>query len=195
VLIFMTDNGYAFGSHRWESKRCEFNECGQTPILIRYPGLSPHRDTTHLISNVDIAPTIAALAGATPAIATDGRSFLPFVLGQSASWRNSLLLHWPGGDMEGRAGQPDSMPQFWGVLARASDGGWWKYVEVDTGERELYDEDADPAEMNNRAGEPAVAGIQAELRSMLTTLKSQAGATATLRTDMPVPGPLGPDFD
>ena len=35
--------------------------------------------------------------------------------------------------MEGRAGQPESMPQFWGVLARTSDGGFRKYVELDTG--------------------------------------------------------------
>jgi arylsulfatase A-like enzyme len=198
VMIFMTDNGYSFGEHRWQTKRCEFNECSRTPMLVRYPGVSPdgRNDTTHLLSNVDIAATISEIAGARPGIQQDGRSFAPLIIGQSVTWRDSVLFHWPGGDMEGRAGQPDSMPQFWAVLAQASDGDLWKYVELDTGERELYNQRTDPYEMNNRAGEPATANIQAELRAELQALKNQAGATSTaLRADMPVSGPVGPDFD
>ena len=65
IMIFMTDNGYSFGEHRWQTKRCEFNECSRTPMLIRYPTLPGRHDTTHLLSNVDIAATIAELAGAT----------------------------------------------------------------------------------------------------------------------------------
>ena len=198
IMIFMTDNGYSFGEHRWQTKRCEFNECSRTPMLIRYPTLPGRHDTTHLLSNVDIAATIAELAGATipTAVRRDGRSFAPLILGQNVVWRDSVLFHWPGGDMEGRAGQPDSMPQFWAVLAQTSDGGFWKYVELDTGERELYNQRTDPNEMNNRYGEPGVAAVQAELRSKLQALKNQAGVSTTaLRTDMPVPGPVGPDFD
>jgi hypothetical protein len=97
--------------------------------------------------------------------------------------------------MEGRAGQPDSMPQFWAVLAQTSDGGFWKYVELDTGERELYDQRADPYEMDNRYGEPDVAAVQDELRAELQALKAEAGVTTTtIRADMPVPGLLGPDL-
>ena len=195
VVIFMTDNGWSFGEHRWKSKRCEYNECSRTPMLIRYPGLDGRHDTTHLLSNIDIAATISEMAGATPAIPQDGDSFAPLILGENIPWRDSVLFHWPGGDMNGRAGQPDSMPQFWAVLAHTSDGGLWKYVELDTGERELYDERADPYETNNRAGETATAAIQAELRAELQALKAEAGVTTTtLRADMPVPGPLGPDL-
>lgn len=198
IEIFMTDNGYSFGDHRWERKRCEFTECGQTPMLIRYPGLAGRHDTSHLLSNVDIAPTISELAGATPAIPQDGMSFAPLILGEDIPWRTSILLHWPGGDMEGLPGKPDSMPQFWGVLAQTADGGSWKYVELDTGERELYDEIADPNEMTNLAGDPDQATMQAELQVMLADLKAQANsgvAPTTLRADRPVPGAVGPDTD
>lgn len=197
IVIFMTDNGYSHGSHKWERKRCEFNECMLTPMLIRYPGLAAKTDTTHLVSNVDMAATISELAGTTPAIPQDGMSFAPFILGQTVtSWRDSLLLHWPGGDMEGRAGKPDSMPQFWGVISTTADGGFWKYIELDTGEKELYNELVDPYEMTNLAGDPAYADKQAELLAKLNALKAQAGAAAApLRTDMPVAGTLGPDLD
>jgi arylsulfatase A-like enzyme len=200
VEIFMTDNGYSFGDHRWERKRCEYNECGRTPLLVRYPGLAARHDAKHMISNVDIASTISQIAGATPGIAQDGRSFLPLILGQAVSnWRSSMLLHWPGGNEVGLSGQPDSMPQFWGVLADVAGSGQWKYVEIDTGERELYNETADPNEMHNLAGTAANATIQAQLKSRLAALKSQANAAAAtgnvLRTDMPTRGKLGPDLD
>ena len=195
IMIFMTDNAYSHGRHRWERKRCEFNACTETPVWVRYPGLPARTDSTHLISNIDVAATVADLAGASvPAgYPMDGRSFEPLVLGNDVDWREDLLMHWPGGDMWGDPGMPDSMPQWWGVLARTSDGGLWKYVELDTGERELYDERADPNELNNRAGEQATAAVQAELRQRLADLKSGARATTTLRADSPVPGPLGPD--
>jgi N-acetylglucosamine-6-sulfatase len=198
IVIFMTDNGYSFGNHRWERKRCEFTECGATPMLIRYPGVPGRHDTSHLISNVDIAQTISELTGATTPAGRDGRSFAPLVLGQTVPWRQSLLLHWPGGDMEGRAGRPDSMPQFWGVLGQPSSGGLWKYVELDTGERELYDEVADPYELDNRAGDADTTAVQAEMARMLATLESQAGVTTSggaLRADVPVAGTLGADLD
>jgi arylsulfatase A-like enzyme len=199
VEIFMTDNGYSFGDHRWEAKRCEFDVCSHVPMLVRYPGHPARHDTTDLISNVDIASTISQLAGATPTIPQDGASFLPLVLGQSVpGWRDTLLLHWPGGDSDGLAGQPDSMPQFWGVLGRTSGGGLWRYVELDTGERELYDELADPDELDNQAGDPATSAVQADLQARLAALKIRAGVTSAndpVRSDLPVPGPIGPDYD
>jgi N-acetylglucosamine-6-sulfatase len=200
IMIFMTDNGYAFGNHRWERKRCEFNECGQTPLYVRYPGVAAHPDS-HMITNVDMAATISDLAGATPVIPQDGMSFAALIRGpgiEVGAWRNSILLHWPGGDMEGRPGQPDSMPQFWGVLATTADGGYWKYVEIDTGEKELYNEVLDPNEMNNVAGNAGNASRVAELKSMLNTLKAKAQGTAgasPLRADVPTSGTLGPDLD
>jgi hypothetical protein len=100
--------------------------------------------------------------------------------------------------MNGLPGQPDTMPQFWGVLAQTADGGWWKYVELDTGERELYDESADPNEMNNVVDDPTDATVQAEMQAMLADLKAQASsgtAPAVIRADVPVPGAVGPDFD
>jgi N-acetylglucosamine-6-sulfatase len=200
IEIFMTDNGFSFGDHQWERKRCEYNECGQTPMLIRYPGLAARHDTTHLVSNVDMATTISELAGATPTTPQDGMSFAQLILGQDIpTWRDSVLLHWPGGDEDGKSGQVTSMPQFWGVLSTA-DSGYWKYVEVDTGEKELYDENADPYEMNNLYNNPSYATVQADMLAKLQVLKTQAGAApgsaaAKLNTDMPAPGIPGPDLD
>ena len=164
------------------------------PLLVRYPGQAARTDT-HLISNVDHAATIAELAHAVSALPQDGRSFLHFVdpsVPGGTRWRTRLLQHWSGGDAMGRAGRPDSFPQFWSVVT--ADG--WKYVELDTGERELYDGRADPYELVNQAGRPAHARRQADLARDLARLKAAAGASAFGRNTMqPVPGVLGPDLD
>ncbi len=199
VLIFTTDNGYSFGNHRWRRKHCEYNECHKMPLFVRYPGLNGRTDSTSLVSSVDLAPTIAELAGATPGIAQDGRSFVPLLFNPAAAWRDAVLQHHPGGDMDGKPGQFDSIPQYFSVKGYTSQG-LFKYVELDTGERELYDQAADPYELVNRANQPAYAIAQSQLKTKLTALKQQAGVTAAnspRRTDVPVPQPddrMGDDF-
>ena len=194
VLVVTSDNGYSFGDHRWQRKRCEYNECLRVPLLVRYPGQGPRTDR-HLISNIDFASTISEIAGATPTLPQDGRSFLHFVQPAAPvqpTWRRFLLQHWSGGDAEGVADQPDSFPQFWSVVS----SGGWKYVELDTGEKELYDGNADPYELVNRAGHPDYASQQALLQRELARLKQKAGADRLpLNTSMPGPGLLGPDMD
>ena len=41
------------------------------------------------------------------------------------------------------------------------------HLQYDNGEEELYDHQSDPNEWNNRAGDPAMAQVKADLRSEL----------------------------
>ncbi|MDP8972145.1 MAG: sulfatase [Actinomycetota bacterium] len=162
VVIFMTDNGYSFGEHRWTGKRCEYDECMKTPLLIRYPGQGGKK-VRYLAQNVDLASTIAELAGVTPTIRQDGRSLAPILRGETVTdWRTGLLLSNAAGD---------KLPEFWGIRTER-----WKYVELATGERELYDLEADPQELDNRAGDVALATIEADLAGQLEVLKNEGGA-------------------
>src|SRR5205823_5397236 len=99
-----------------------------------------HKDD-HLVSNVDIASTVARLAGATPDIPQDGHSLLPLVKDRTANWRenNGLLLEYR---TDGR------VPSWWAVRTTR-----YMYDEYPkTGERELYDLSTDPDELTNVAG-------------------------------------------
>ena len=160
-------------------------------MLVRYPG-APAKQVSKLISNIDITPTILAMAGATTTRTVDGKSFLPFVTSSTGpTWRTGALFHWPGGNTTGQSGKPDSIPQYWGVRTVKD-----KYVELDTGEKEYYDLAADPYELQNQAGNPAYATRVEALRKQLVTLKRSAGASAfPPNTSMPAPGELGPDID
>ena len=159
VIVFMTDNGHSFGSHRWVQKLCVYEECVRTPLLVRYPGAGPNRSEDSLVSNVDIAPTFAELARATPGNRVDGRSLVPLLSGAETTWRTSLLLE------QNEPTPGPSTPPFWAVRTAE-----WKYVELSTGETELYDMVRDPFELENvvtdQANDSVVESLAAELERL-----------------------------
>jgi N-acetylglucosamine-6-sulfatase len=188
VLVFLTDNGYSFHEHRHSGKMCEYTECAHTPILIRYPGVSG-RSIRAYATNVDIAPTVADIAGATPALPQDGRSLVPWLLGEPVTqWRRGVLQHWSGGDNVGGTGHGTAIPEFWTVRSHRN-GRPYAYTELATGEKELYDLAADPAELENIAGDPAVAAVQESLRVQLANLRADAQQQVATLDTQPLPAP------
>ena len=157
VIIFQTDNGVMFGEHRLSEKGCVYEECVGTPMFVRVPWLNGRVDP-QLVANIDIAPTISDLAGIAPPDPVDGTSLLPLLEDADTPWRSSLLL-------EHHAGSPK--PDFWAIRTQQ-----WKYVELAGGERELYDEVGDPFELQNVAGAPQHAALQAGLAAELTALRT-----------------------
>jgi len=129
--------------------------------LIRYPW-TESRTESRLSLNTDIAPTIAELAGISMPYRPDGVSLIPLLTNSATDWRSSVLLEYQ------ESGQTPSM--FWAVRTDT-----WKYSELSTGERELYDLASDPYELANVANQPAYAEIQASLAAELQRLKTEGG--------------------
>jgi arylsulfatase A-like enzyme len=161
LIIFTSDNGIHSGEHRMRlDKGTTYEEDLRVPMLIRGPGV-PVRTLNQIVLNIDLAPTIAAFARTgTPAF-VDGRSLRPLLLGNANSTRSSFLVEVPN----------DASEYVQMVAVRTVR---WKYVELASGERELYDLDADPWELRNVArGYP---GVRAILASRLAALRSCAAA-------------------
>lgn len=95
VVIFVSDNGFYYGEHRIpDAKQNPYEEALRIPLAIRVParflgGASPPASVDQLVANIDVAPTILELAGATPCTrdgvcrTLDGRSLVPLLAGQS----------------------------------------------------------------------------------------------------------------
>ena len=128
------------------------------------------------MSNVDLAPTIAALAGVRPGLNEDGTSFASFLGAPSARGDPSLtsapldraILIEYAGDAQ--------VPAWRGVRT-----GRFAYIEDADGTVELYDltgriGPADPDELRNVAADPAYAALRADLASTLARLDSGAGS-------------------
>jgi N-acetylglucosamine-6-sulfatase len=156
MIIFLSDHGFSWGSHRWIKKECVYEECGRMPLFIRYPGLGSNREENRLVSNVDLASTIAEYASITPGLPQDGRSFLSVITNTATDWTEEVFL-------EGHAGTKGT---FEGIRVPG-----WKYAEYINGDKELYDLTNDPYELQNQANKPAYQAKQDELARLLGKYK------------------------
>jgi N-acetylglucosamine-6-sulfatase len=95
LVIYMGDNGYAWGEHGMVDKRSAYEESMRIPLLAHCPELiKAGRPVQPMVANIDIAPTLLAAAGLEAPQSMDGRSFLPLLAGQSIPWRESLLYEY-----------------------------------------------------------------------------------------------------
>jgi N-acetylglucosamine-6-sulfatase len=157
-VVYASDNGYLFYRHREDGKGAPYEEAIGIPLIVRGPGVPQGVVRSQLVANTDWAPTIAAWAETTPPSFVDGRSLVP-LLSQNPpeAWRKRLLIEFFKG-----------FRKFRGI--RTSDG--QVYVEyVGTGEKELYDLETDPYQLENsyRSADPA---LKEKLASSLNALRA-----------------------
>ncbi len=152
LIIFMSDNGVLNFEHRWDGKLVPHEESIRVPLVIRFLGRIPAGTFSRsLVSNVDIAPTIADFANAS--LPTDGVSLRRLLIGQVTSVRSSVVLEHRG----------VSVPHYCGVRTRS-----FMFAHYATGEEELYDLSRDPYELRNVV---SVRRIKArELRTLTRSL-------------------------
>ena len=164
-IFFASDNGYLLGQHRiQDDKRYPYEESVRTPLFVRGPGVSAGSKIENLVVNTDFAPTFAELAG-TSSPPGDGRSFVPLLQGQDpSSWRSAVLL-----ESFGQNNKKRDLPAYEAIRTETQ-----KYVEYATEDKELYDLQADPHELDN-AYESADSSEIADLKRRLDALKSCAG--------------------
>ncbi len=152
-VIFTSDNGYLLGEHRVHvGKALPYEPSIRTPLMIRGPGVEPGVERDELTVNVDLARTIARIAGADPRRILDGRDLLA---DQELADRDVLLET---------------------NLYAAVRTERWLWAEYENGDRELYDLQADPRQLESMHEEPETAAIRAELAARLDELRDCEGS-------------------
>lgn len=142
IVVFSSDNGFMWGEHRLQSKTWPYEESIKVPLVIRTPWTESARTDDRLAGNIDIAPTLARLAGTKPQLVEDGHSLGPALEGRDAPWPHDLLIEWQGRDVESNGGP---------TRYRALHTDRFMYVEYVNGWRELYNLRRDPYELTNLA--------------------------------------------
>ena len=93
AVIFVSDNGYFYGSHRLQQKTLMYEEALRVPLIIRAPGQSKPRVATEWVLNTDWAATILDYGSAVAGLPQDGRSLVPLARGEKVQpWRTSFLM-------------------------------------------------------------------------------------------------------
>ncbi len=131
-ILFTSDNGLLMGQHRAVNQKGNFyEEAIRVPLYVHGPGVTAGT-TEALALNIDLAPTLAELAGAPIPDSVDGRSLTAFLRGKPpAAWRADAYVEFYNG--------PDQQ-----YALRSAQ---WAYV--DSGEIEVYDMIADPYQLSN----------------------------------------------
>lgn len=176
LVLYMGDNGFLLGEHGLIDKRNAYEESIRVPMLAWAPGfIEPGTTITSQVRNIDIAPTILEMAGASmpEEYTVDGRSFLPALQSQPEETDRAFLYeyYWEY-----------PFPHTPTVFALRDDR--YKYIFYhgvwDT--NELYDLQADPQERHNLIDVPAYQDRIQDMRERLwKRLEATGGMQIPLR--------------
>ena len=197
-VIYTSDNGFFTGQHRISrGKLLPYEPALRVPFVIRGPGIRPGTRSFEPVANQDVAPTIIRLAGARAALTIDGRSMIPFWKDPKKRSRRPILLSSyatitrliPGDypddpEQPGDGGTEDRTRRDKDASAsvRSPDQNYvgirlgpYKYIRYESGETELYVLSEDPAELENRAGDPRYLKVINYLETQLADLRGCKG--------------------
>jgi arylsulfatase A-like enzyme len=207
-IVFTSDNGYQLGEHGLPlGKQAPYDESIRVPLIVRGPGVAVGAVVDSIALNIDLAPTFAELANASPADFVDGRSLVPLLDGDPpTAWRHGFLVERYGRTHPDQWGAPGPVPvtatpdgrealeheegdAITGVapidappyLALRTER--YLYVEYASGERELYDVQTDPYQLQNLAA-TADPALLAALAANLDRLRLCAGADCRAAEDV-----------
>jgi arylsulfatase A-like enzyme len=181
-VIFTSDNGYMQGEHRVRSgKMLPYDPSTHVPLIMRGPGIPAGRVSRELVANIDLAPTLLELAGATAGKTVDGRSLMPFARNPALRSKRAIL-HETGGLRYAGAREQDEATNLRRPLRRvmsyrAIRTARWLYIRWLNGGRELYDLRRDPDEMRSRHAGRRHRRVRHVLARRLRALARCAGET------------------
>ncbi len=161
LVVFTSDHGEGAAGHKWVVKLMLYEEPVTVPFVIRYPGVIEEGavDVSHLVSGVDVLPTLCDFAGVKPPGKVTGNSLKPIIENPSAPWRDYLVAELASDtdrlEMKGRMVRTDR----------------YKYMVFSEGRNPelLFDMHQDPGEQHNLAYKPE---FQSELRQQQSLLRA-----------------------
>ena len=166
-IFFTTDNGTHRGQHRIPfGKKTAYEDDIGVPLMVRGPGVPAGAVREQLVINNDLAPTIAELAGVNVPTFVDGKSFAPLLGGSPpSSWRTAFLEE----SWKEEGGTNAIVPTHKSVHTQDH-----ILIEYNTGEKELYDLNADPYQLQSkpRAGNEQ---LYSTLEDRLNALRACSG--------------------
>jgi arylsulfatase A-like enzyme len=179
LVIYMGDNGFAWGEHGLIDKRQFYEESVRVPMLVWSPGLVKGGTVIEdMVQNVDVAPTVMDYLGVNKAEQMAGYSFIPLLKGEKPDWRKRIFYeyYWEY--------EFPQTPTMHGVRTDR-----YKYIRYhgvwDT--NEFYDLQEDPSEMKNLIASPEHQTIIKQLNhDLYDWLEDTGGMSIPLkRTERP----------
>jgi uncharacterized sulfatase len=168
IVVFFSDHGYHLGEHGLWQKMSLFENSARVPLVIHDPRARGNgRACSRTTELVDLHATLADLCGL-DAPKTDGASLKPLLDDPGRAWgRPAYTQVSRGTPTKTGEKKPKGAPWFMGRSVRTER---YRYTEWDDGKKgaQLYDYQADPAELKNLANDPASREVVAEMKARLS---------------------------
>jgi arylsulfatase A-like enzyme len=161
VILHISDNGSMEGAHGLAGKWIMYEESIRVPLIIRDPRLpaSTRGRRSQMALNIDLAPTILAMAGVPVPPVMQGVDLQPLLRDPKAKGRDDWYYEHTYNT------QPPRKPIAKNEGVRTERWKYIRYTEPDPPLEQLFDLAADPHEERNLAGDAAHAGTLAKLRA------------------------------
>lgn len=145
LIVFTSDHGECLGDHRhFGHARAIFQELVRVPLIFRGPGISPGRKVNHILSHLDLKPTLSEIMGIDANARTQGRSYAAALRGEKIA-RRFLYFDWFSNSLNKDWAGVDGAMDFPIKLIVKRNGEDYTYT--------LYDLSVDPGEAKDLAGE------------------------------------------
>ena len=157
IIVFTSDHGEGLASHRWTGKMMYYEEEAAVPLIVSFKGVTPagRIDREHLVSALDVLPTICDYAGVKSQAVMRGQSLRPIIEKPQKSGQEYIVSEMASGS------ERSFMVRTRRYKYMVFPGKAGKKLEM------LFDMQADPGEMKNLAGQSAYASEIERHRKLL----------------------------
>jgi arylsulfatase A-like enzyme len=167
AILLSSDHGFFLGEHHLYDKRLMYEPSIRIPLMIRFPARIPAgARSSRMALNLDLAPTLLDLVGVPAPAHFQGKTLMKLIADPDAPWRTDWLYEYyeyPGNE---------EVRPCRGVRTER-----YKYIHyfLAPEEFELYDLQADPAEMHNLYADPDHAELTRQLAARTQELRRETG--------------------
>ncbi len=168
ILVFTSDHGELFGAHGRRAKNIFYDEAVRVPFLVRWKGqLAANVKRDFVFNTVDIMPSFLNLMGLPVPAEVEGSDLSACIQGSADTEEGALMM-------------------CTGPTAVFGDGNEWRALRTkkytyavfkSDGQELLFDDEADPYQMNNLIGNPDYAELAAKLKAEMYEKMNQIGDT------------------
>jgi arylsulfatase A-like enzyme len=183
LVVFTSDQGYAWGQHGFRSKLAPYDANIRSPLIVSMPGTLPEGKVCPTpVGGADIAPTLLSFAGLDQPWEMHGHDLTPLLKDPEAEWPHTTMMPFTadkfGEDCDVVPPPPGNLHKSgvpWYVMIVEGSHKYIRTLSPDEPE-ELYDLHSDPEELTNLANRPDNAELLKKLRAATIAELKRTGA-------------------
>ncbi|MFT5051967.1 MAG: arylsulfatase [Chlamydiales bacterium] len=168
IVLYTSDHGEMLGEHGVLNKNIFYEGAVRVPAILSAPGQLPaSKRLPRVVQHIDLSATLLDLAGI--AEPTSGRSLRGVLTDPAAEWEDLARAELYAGSAlpAAKVGQFRTVPK--GEIAQMVRVGRYKSFRYERGHDVLFDLQEDPGELVDRAQDPELQELRAELVARMDT--------------------------